>query len=119
MLKAYVIVHRRPDLDWEAFARHWRDVHAPLVLRLPGLRYFAQLPTPSAFFGGATPCDGLAEIWFDDAAALRAAFDSPEGRAVLADNEQFVDVERTKLVSGKTNVWLPYADAADGPGGTA
>ena len=89
MLKAYVIVHRRPDLDWATFARHWRDIHAPLVLRLPGLRYFAQLPTPSAFFGGEAPCDGLTEIWFDDAAALRAAFDSPEGAAVLADNEQF------------------------------
>jgi uncharacterized protein (TIGR02118 family) len=119
MLKAYVIVHRRPDLDWEAFARHWRDVHAPLVLRLPGLRYFAQLPTPSAFFGGATPCDGLAEIWFDDAAALRAAFDSPEGRAVLADNEQFVDVERTKLVTGAEHVWLPFVTGGGVPNGAA
>jgi uncharacterized protein (TIGR02118 family) len=113
MLKAYVIVHRRADLDWDTFARHWRDVHAPLVLRLPGLRYFAQLPTSNAFFGGATPCDGLSEIWFDNEGALRAAFESPEGLVVLADNERFVDVERTKLVTGDVDVWLTCAAGED------
>ena len=118
MLKAYVIVQRSTNLSWDAFARHWRDAHAPLVLRLPGLRYFAQLPTPSAFFGGVAPCDGLAEIWFDDEDALRSAFDSPAGLAVLADNELFADVERTRLIAGEADVWMAVAAGGDAPRAT-
>ena len=100
MIKAFVIVYRRPDLDWEAFSRYWAEVHAPLVRQLPGLRYYQQHHIREAFFGGEKPCDAIAEFWFDDLDALRAAFASDAGQAALADNANCVDDERTKLVVG-------------------
>ncbi len=38
MLTLMVCLSRRADLSEEAFARHLRDTHAPLVAQLPGLR---------------------------------------------------------------------------------
>lgn len=100
MIKAFVLIHRRPDMTWEAFSRYFRDVHGPLVRRLPGLRHYEQHHIRSAFFGGEAPCDAIAELWFDDADALRAAFESNAGIAALADNPNFADDARTRLVVG-------------------
>lgn len=107
MIKAQVILHRRPDLTWDAFSRYWREVHGPLVLHLPGLRYYAQQHVHGAFFGGESPCDGIAEMWFDDIDALRAAFESPAGAELLADNSNFVDDARTRLVVADEIVLRP------------
>jgi uncharacterized protein (TIGR02118 family) len=100
MIKAFVLVHRRPDLSWDDFSRYFRDVHGPLARRLPGLRHYQQHHIRSAFFGGEAPCDAIAELWFDDEAALRAAFESEAGQAALADNPHFADDARTRLVVG-------------------
>lgn len=100
MLKAFVLVHRRPDLSWDDFSRYLRDVHGPLALRLPGLRHYEQHQIRSAFFGGEAPCDAIVELWFDDADALNAAFDSDAGKVALADNAHFSDDARTRLVIG-------------------
>ena len=40
MLKAMFFVHRRSDLSGDAFRHHCRDVHGPLIARLPGLRRY-------------------------------------------------------------------------------
>jgi uncharacterized protein (TIGR02118 family) len=100
MIKAFVLIHRRSDLDWNEFSRYFRDVHGPLALRLPGLRHYEQHHVREAFFGGDAPCDAIAELWFDNADALRSAFDSDAGRTALADNPNFADVSRTRLVVG-------------------
>lgn len=100
MIKAFVLIHRRPDLNWDEFSRYFRDIHGPLARQLPGLRYYEQHHFRSAFFGGEAPCDAIAELWFDDVDALRAAFESDAGRAALADNPNFADDGRTRLVVG-------------------
>ncbi len=44
------------------------------------------------------PCfDGMAELWFDDLAALQAARRSPEWSASTRDEANFVDETRTAL----------------------
>ena len=100
MIKAFVLVYRRPDLSWDAFSRYFREVHGPLARQLPGLRHYAQHHIRDAFFGGEPPCDAISEFWFDDVDALRAAFASEAGAAALADNANVVDEARTKLVVG-------------------
>jgi uncharacterized protein (TIGR02118 family) len=100
VIKAFVLIHRRADLSWDDFSRYFREVHGPLAPRLPGLRHYEQHHIRSAFFGGEAPCDAIAELWFDDEDALRAAFDSDAGRAALADNRNFTDEQRTRLVVG-------------------
>jgi uncharacterized protein (TIGR02118 family) len=41
--------------------------------------------------------DGMAELWFDDLATLRAAQRSPEWQASSADEDNFIDKTRTAL----------------------
>jgi uncharacterized protein (TIGR02118 family) len=68
----------------EAFDQHYRDVHIPLAKALPGLRRYT-LGRPAAAVRGEGPYYLVAELDFDSSEALRAAFDSPEGRAAAAD----------------------------------
>jgi uncharacterized protein (TIGR02118 family) len=70
--------------DPEAFDRHYHDVHIPLGRRLPGLRRYTVGRDVAAVRGG-TPYYLVAELEWDTMNELRAAFNSPEGRATAAD----------------------------------
>ncbi|MFC4785710.1 EthD family reductase [Nocardioides sp. MAHUQ-72] len=72
--------------DAAGFDAHYRDVHVPLASTLPGLRRFA-LSHPRALGRGDAPYL-VAELWFADADALKAALRSPEMAATGADAEQ-------------------------------
>ena len=90
--KGVGFARRKPGMSVEAFQSHWRQVHGPLGASLPGLRRYVQSHTRlSAYDRGRDPAwDGVALIWFDDAAALRAATSSPEWARVRADEDNFV-----------------------------
>lgn len=75
------ILYGQPE-DAEAFEEHYREVHVPLASRLPGLRRFTQ-SHPRAL-GGEAPYF-VAELWFDDNAAMKAAMKSPEMDATATD----------------------------------
>lgn len=98
MVKAIVLISRREGVSPEAFARHFDEQHKPLVADLPGLRRFVVnrvLPDPD---GPPPAYDAVAEDWFDDPAAMTAAFASPEGQAVLADAQHFLDLSRLQIL---------------------
>lgn len=82
MVRLVVLWRNEPE-DVAAFERHYREVHIPLAKRLPGLRRYTLSRNPSPLQGD--PCYCIAELDWDDMAALRRAFDSPEGRAVSDD----------------------------------
>jgi uncharacterized protein (TIGR02118 family) len=90
--KGVGFARRKPGMSVEAFQSHWRQVHGPLGASVPGLRRYVQSHTRlSAYDRGRDPAwDGVALIWFDDAAALRAATSSPEWAQVRADESNFV-----------------------------
>ena len=69
--------------DPEEFDRHYRDMHLPLVRRLPRLRRYVIRRDAEAVRGA--PYYLVAEYEWDTADDLRAAFASPEGRATAAD----------------------------------
>lgn len=78
-----IVMYPRPK-DPAHFDRHFRETHMPLVKKMPGLRRYS--------FGPATAPDGGHGAFFwmfigtwDNAAAITAALESPEGRAALAD----------------------------------
>jgi len=78
----FLVLWGRPQ-DPEFFERHYREAHVPLVKRLPGVRRYT-------FSRAARPVRGdlyyrIAELDFDDIAALQQAFASPEGRAAASD----------------------------------
>ncbi len=98
MIKLVYCITRRPGMTLEEFSRYWREVHGPIGRRIPGLRRLVQshpvpLPPDMALPG----FDGMAELWFDDMAALEAARRSPEWRVSTADEANFIDAPRTAL----------------------
>ena len=93
MTKVIYVLHRRPGMGRDEFRRYWRDVHGPLAARMPGLRrYIQDYPLPDS--SRDLPCDGIAELWFDNPEAMQTAFASPEGAATLADVPNFLDPDR-------------------------
>jgi len=91
MIKMVAVLQRRPDLGVEAFQQYWREQHAPLVVRLPGLRRYVQSHTLLSGYRRQQPAaDGVAELWFDDTTALRALTGTAELAAVEADETHFI-----------------------------
>ena len=78
MIKTVTLLTRRADLTAEEFHRHWKRVHAPLVLAMPGVRRYVQC-RPVSITGKEPP--------FDD---LQATIGSPECKALLADEKNFM-----------------------------
>jgi uncharacterized protein (TIGR02118 family) len=98
VIKVVVLLLRRAGMSQEEFARYAKERHLPLVTRLPGLRRLVVgrvLPGPN---GPPPAFDAVAEDWFDDPAALEAAFASPEGQAVVADAPNFLDMSRFQVL---------------------
>ncbi|MBM4385455.1 MAG: EthD family reductase [Deltaproteobacteria bacterium] len=86
-LKLISFLTRKPGLTPEAFQQHWREVHAPLVAAPPAVRRYVQSHARlGGYAGGRAPAyDGVALLWFDDEAGLRA----PNARA-RADGDAFM-----------------------------
>ena len=72
-----------PPQDPDFFERHYREVHVPLVKKLPGVRRYTFSRDTGAVRGDLYY--RIAEVDFDDIAALQQAFATPEGRAAAAD----------------------------------
>jgi uncharacterized protein (TIGR02118 family) len=83
MTARFIVLWGTPT-DPEAFDRHYREVHIPLVRRLSGLRRYT-LSRDVAPIRGREPLHQIAELDWDDMAALKAAFDSEVGQATAAD----------------------------------
>lgn len=83
MSSKLVVLYKKPA-DPAHFDKHFRDVHMPLVVKMPGLTAHS--------FGPATGPDGKdgAFFWafvgtFDSTPAILDALGSPEGQAAVAD----------------------------------
>lgn len=79
----FLVLWGRPD-DPAAFERHYRDVHIPLALKIPGLRRYSVSHDIAAVRGG-DPYYRVAELKFDNLESLRSGFQSPEGQATARD----------------------------------
>ena len=115
MIKLVFPLYRRPDLTREEFQTHWRENHAPLVIKHAaalGIKRYVQVHTKStelnealrASRGGAEAYDGTAELWFESESAVAERLQSPEGlaagAALVEDEHRFVDLERSSLWLG-------------------
>ena len=112
MIKIVFCLRRKPGLSFEEFDRTWREDHAPLVKQHAaelGIRRYVQTThAPHEFGAGAAkargapePYDGVAELWFDDWAAVAAGFSTPEGRAagkaLMEDEARFIDFPNSPI----------------------
>jgi uncharacterized protein (TIGR02118 family) len=77
-----MVLYTQPE-DPAAFDQHYFGTHMPLVHAMPGLQR-----AETAGFGTKAPYYRVAELYFADRDALRAACGSPEGAATSADYQQ-------------------------------
>ncbi|MCO5091339.1 EthD domain-containing protein [Bosea sp. (in: a-proteobacteria)] len=104
MYTRLAVAPRKAGVSRASFAQHWREVHGPSALHLPGLRRYVQ--NHPLFVGGLRPLphpnfDLCAELDFDDAQSMRDAFAS-EGykRETGPDAHAFVDMSKLVVVEG-------------------
>ena len=106
MIKTIGLLTRKDGWTHAQFMKHWVEIHAPLAHAVPGLRRYVQnhiegertrpdIPTT------AVEIDGVAELWFDDQAALEAAARTPEMKALQADGAKFIGHIKSYVVDEK------------------
>jgi len=105
MVKAVAFFKRRPGMPVDEFQTYWRTRHPDAVTRLPGVRRYVQSHTrPGAYGNGEPVYDGIAELWFDDTAAMHGLRDTPEMAAVQADEARFIDRASMGLIITEDHV---------------
>ena len=97
MLKRLVPLVRKQGWSHEQFTRYWVDVHAGLLKKLPqGPRRYCQLyvdaeiSPPEGIASLEVHIDGFSESWFIDEAEMNADNETPEGKALAADNRVYL-----------------------------
>lgn len=86
---ARMVVIYRTSEDVEAFNRHYFETHVPLAKKIPGLRKYEVSDGPVTTPGGRSDVHLIGTLHFDDLAAIKEAFSSPEGQAAGADRRRF------------------------------
>jgi uncharacterized protein (TIGR02118 family) len=93
-MKVVFVLFKRADVTHEQALARWYDTkHASLVKAIPGLTKWVQnhpVAMPSQ-----TAADGIGELWFDTAEAMRQAMNSAEMAAAVEDARSFLDMEKT------------------------
>ena len=112
MIKLVYCLARRADVSAEAFYAYWGGQHAAKVLErqkaLRAVKYVQSHtvePSLNALLqqsrGLEPPYDGITEVWWESADALRAVLETPQGmRAMqeLAEDEStFIDFARSRV----------------------
>jgi uncharacterized protein (TIGR02118 family) len=82
-----VALYKKPG-DVEAFERHYREVHTPLARKMPGLKQL-EVSHMTGSPGGEPKFYMMAELYFEDKAAMMTALSSPEGKAAAKDVMSF------------------------------
>lgn len=83
--------------DPEAFDRHYREIHIPLAKQLPGLRRYTISRNHQPVRGDRSYYL-VAELDWDDTAAMQQAFASEVGRATAGDVPEFAPTGVSSLV---------------------
>ena len=95
MVKLVYCITKKHGMTDEQFFHYWKHVHGPVGARIPGLRRLVQSHRLNIFNDArAADFDGMAELWFDDAAALMKARQSAEWKASEEDEQNFIDVSK-------------------------
>ncbi|MBI3451294.1 MAG: EthD domain-containing protein [Rhodospirillales bacterium] len=115
-MKIVFCLTRLSSLSPEAFRDYWLNVHAPLVRRhrkVLRIARYVQTHTLAdgmsdklrVFRSSPEPFDGVAEIWYESAAALESLGRDPDARAasreLREDEARFVDLARSPIWIGE------------------
>ena len=112
MIKSIGLLTRKDGMSHDQFMKHWVEIHAPLARAVPGLRRYVQSHivaerTRTDIPATAVDIDGIAELWYDDRAAMERAMATPEAKALHADGALFIGRIKSFVVEEK--VIIPRA----------
>jgi uncharacterized protein (TIGR02118 family) len=90
MIKSLSLLTRKSAMSRDEFRRVWVGEHAPLVHAVPQVRRYVlsfvlEEPTRPDVPTQTMNVDAVAELWYDDMAALKAAAALPEMKVVQAN----------------------------------
>lgn len=84
------IFRKRPNLAQAEFEAYWRDVHAPIAVRIPALLRYEQNCVADGFHRGAPEArvsvDGVCKLLFADDSAMQGVM-SPVMKQMLMEDE--------------------------------
>ena len=111
MMKSLSLLTRRAGLSREAFVRHWIEIHAPLARAVPGVRRYVQNHIEGERSRADIPTteiavDGIAELWYDDRAAMDRANASPEAKRLHDDGALFIGGIKTFIIEEKVIIHI-------------
>jgi uncharacterized protein (TIGR02118 family) len=86
---AQLLVLYKTPADAARFDAYYRDTHAPLAKKIPGVRTYTVSTGTVATPAGPSPYHLIAELTFDSMAALQQGLGSPEGKAAAGDLANF------------------------------
>ena len=85
-------LRRKPGMTLADFRRYWIEIHGVVASKIPGVRRYVQSHLIDEAYSYAEPrWDGVAQLWWDSAAAFAAALQSPEWEDDVLDGAEFVD----------------------------
>jgi uncharacterized protein (TIGR02118 family) len=99
------ILYGHPQ-DPAAFDRHYRESHASLAKKLPGLKGYTINKPTSINPQEPSPYYLIADLYFEDRETMQAAFQSSEGQAAVNDVPHFATGGVILLV-GEVQVYDP------------
>jgi uncharacterized protein (TIGR02118 family) len=106
VIKTIGLLTRKDGLTHEDFVQHWLEVHAPLAHAVPGVRRYVQSHIVAERTRPDIPAtdveiDGIAELWYDDRAAMDRANQTPEAKRLFADGALFIGQIKSFVVEEK------------------
>ena len=80
------------------FRNYWKNVHGPLISKIPGLKKYIQYHVHSEISDKEdAPIDGIAELWFDSKEAQEKAYQSKEYKAVVEDEPNLFEMNSKSI----------------------
>ena len=117
MVKRFVILRRKPGMSRQQFRDHWRNVHGPLIAKLPGLIKYVQYHVRSELLDEEDdPIDGIAELWFASEEAQKQAYATPEYEAVVRDEPHLFEMSGHHIHPVMTEETVTIVDVSDARG---
>jgi uncharacterized protein (TIGR02118 family) len=128
MIKLTFCLHRLAHLSLSEFQTYWRDRHGPLMEKHKvalKIVHYAQIHRMEdeiglalrSVRGAPAPYDGVAETYWASRTDLEAAMATSEGRAagreLLADERNFIDLERSPVWLGEDRIVIDIPAAAE------
>lgn len=100
MIKSLSILTRKSEMTFDAFRKIWTEEHAPMVRAVPEVKKYVlsftiDQPAKAHVAMLDIRVDAIAELWYEDRAALARAAARPEMAAVLDNGAKYLAAIKT------------------------